>query len=202
MPPTRPLPLAWCRAQPSPDRVIVYVVDHGKRCCRGSKVPIVPRPFLPKPKHHLAGPLLHGQLLEKRKIGVLQILLHAIREWPLDRKEELLNPRSGSRRKDEQVDMFWQIHESEQPEVLPDKCTVNAFRKQVTDRSIGQKGEAMKTREGQFMTMARVVEMPYPSAVRIRKSRRANRKTISTEVPRAACPPCRGARLPVSHIEH
>jgi hypothetical protein len=148
---------------------------------------------LPKPKHHLAGPLLHGQLLEKRKIGVLQILLHAIREWPLDRKEELLNPRSGSRRKDEQMDMFWHIHESEQPEVLSDKRTIDTFREQVTDRRIGQEREAAKTRESQFMTMARVVEMPYPFAVRISKRHRDNRKTISTEVPRAA-------RLPVNFI--
>ena len=114
---------------------------------------------------------------------MLQILLHAIRERPLDRKEEPFNSCRRSDGKDQQMHVLWHIDKGNQPKSLLDQNTVDALREQGTYRRVSQEWKSMKTREGQFMTMTKFVEMPHSFSVRNRKEHDCNRKTIITKVP-------------------
>jgi hypothetical protein len=142
------------------------VVNNRDYGCSGGEVPIIPWPLLPKAKDSLVWALLHGELLEQRKVMLSQILLNAIRERPLDREKELLNSCSRGRGKDQQVDVLGHIDKGQQPKAVVDQCAVDTLREQATHRLLSQQGETVKARKGQFMAMTKIVEVPHPFTVR------------------------------------
>lgn len=71
------------------ERIAVDVVDDVMDRLLFADIPVVTRPLLPESEASVAGPVPDRQLTQHRVARYLQLLFHAIRKRPLDRKQQL-----------------------------------------------------------------------------------------------------------------
>src|SRR5687768_3260029 len=95
------------------------VIDRSLYRSRREEIPVEPGPFLPKPKHGLAGTLANGQSSEKRTAGRFEVLANLGRHRLLRRCQKIAHVLLAAHAPHEQVDVLG--HEDEGRESAIDR---------------------------------------------------------------------------------